>query len=365
MPTRRSESTLSSTPAVPPTAIHLIRTHYPHWGAHSGYHQFARYLDRHRFRITERLASDSDDDFPVRHTGVRRALRSAVQRRGMAWYKLSDLTAEIDAAWRSRAGRADIVHYLDGEHSAQYLPRWRSVARVRLVASYHQPPELLDGLVDPRVVARLDCVIVVSPTQVPYFERLTGAGRTRLILHGIDTAFFQPPARRVSSRFRCLTVGHYLRDFEAVAAVARHLQPNADIQFHVVAAQAGSLRDHPNITLHSGISDESLVRLYQEAHVLLLPLLHATSNNALLEGMACGLPLIVTAFPSIEMYTGSAAALFVERNDPDELLAAILRLASQPDLCLRMGEAARKRALELDWCRVAPHFATLYAELGA
>ena len=80
--------------------ILLIRTHYPHWGAFSGIHQFARFIDRDRYKMMMRLVSDSDEDFPVRNDTVRRALRYAVQSRGMGWYKLSDMVAEFDRQYQ-------------------------------------------------------------------------------------------------------------------------------------------------------------------------------------------------------------------------------------------------------------------------
>jgi hypothetical protein len=40
----------------------------------------------------------------------------------MAWYKLSDLAAELRALGRCGTGDAEVVHFLDGEHGAQFLP---------------------------------------------------------------------------------------------------------------------------------------------------------------------------------------------------------------------------------------------------
>ena len=63
----------------------------------------------------------------------------------MPWYKLSDLNAEIAALRQCISRRVDIVHFLDGEHSGQFLPHLVKVAglsAVRTVATFHQPPEM-------------------------------------------------------------------------------------------------------------------------------------------------------------------------------------------------------------------------------
>ncbi len=173
------------------TRLHVIRTRYPHWGAYSGIHQYLRYLDPQRFQVELHAAADGDDDFPLRHPRVRARLRDLVQRDGMSWYKLSDLRAEARAFTHCWRGRADLVHYLDGEHSAQYLPGLPRRG-IPVVASFHQPPELLGEVLSDRAVRRLDRAIAVSPTQVPWLAERLGADRVDLVLHGIDTGFFRP-----------------------------------------------------------------------------------------------------------------------------------------------------------------------------
>ena len=117
----------------------------------------------------------------------------------------------------------------------------------------------------------------------------------------------------------------------------------------------------PNVEHHRGVSDEQLVRLYQQAHLLLLPLLETTANNALLEGIACGLPVVSTALPSVP----GDEAILIDRNDPDALTEAVLRLRRDPEQRARRAQRARLRAESLAWPRIAPRFDQLYGELLA
>src|SRR5262245_4399132 len=104
--------------------IRAVYTRYPHWGAHSGVNQLVGALDPRRFRVHVHASSDSDVDLPIPHAGLRRRLRERVQRGGMAWYKLSDLAAELRAVPGCVGGWTDVVHFLDAEHSVQFLPGW-------------------------------------------------------------------------------------------------------------------------------------------------------------------------------------------------------------------------------------------------
>jgi glycosyltransferase involved in cell wall biosynthesis len=348
--------------------IHAIRTCYPHWSQHSGFHQFVQYLDPQRYHIDLWAASDSDDDFPIQNRGIRALLRHQVQKRGMQWYKLSDLVAEIKAWKQCWTKRANIVHYFDGEHSAQYLPKLCKVIKTptKIIATYHQPPNLIDELLDKTIIPHLDRVTVVSPSQVSYFSEFIEPHKIHLILHGIDTDYFQPGTLpKEAGTFRCITVGRYLRDFQALRQVAEALVNYDNIEFWVVSSNATEVENLPNMKVFQGIDDANLLRLYQTANALFLPLTDATANNALLEGIACGLPVISTLLPSVQAYLPNQEAILVKDNAPQRFVSAILELAHDPSRCIKMGERSRQRAEELDWRNIAYQYEQLYSEVVA
>ena len=348
------------------TRLHVIRTRYPHWGNHSGIHQFLRHLDSDRFQIDERLATDGDDDFPLRSPAVRRGVRGLIDLihgNGMPWYKLSDLDAEMRALGRCWRGRIDLVHYLDGEHSARYLPGLRP-RRAGVVATFHQPPEMLDDLLSENVLRGIDRVTVVSPVQADWFAQRIGPDRVSVILHGIDTNFFRPGTKKSDRKvFRCITVGHYLRDFAAIREVAERLA-DRPIEFHVITARDTGLEDLPRVRRHRDVDDDRLLALYQQADALLLPVHRSTANNALLEGIACGLPVISTRLPSIAAYVPGGEAILIDKNDPDALAEAVLHLQADRETAREMGRLARLRAEELSWPNLAPRYAEVYSEVA-
>lgn len=358
-------------PVAAPLRVRAFYTRYPHWGAHAGIHQLCRYFDPAEVDVALRGVPDNDDDWwrwcplPV----VNSRLRAFVQRRGMAYYKLSDLAAELHTWPGAFSGTIDVVHYLDAEHGVTFLPRWIAARRRRAVTvgTFHQPPALLRELVSQKVAATLDMVLVVSPTQEAFFRECLPPERVRSILHGVDADFFRPAdgPREAGRPFRCITAGHWLRDWTAVRAVVERFQGDRHVEFHVVTNRDTGLAGFDNVVVHVDVDDESLRRLYQEADALLLPLIDATANNCLLEGLASGLPVVSSDIPSVATYLGGTPARLVAGNDPAALADAVRELRDDEPLRSRMGAASRARAEELAWSRVAPAIAEVYHELVA
>jgi glycosyltransferase involved in cell wall biosynthesis len=285
----------------------------------------------------------------------------------MQWYTLSDLVAEIKAARQCCCRNVDILHYLDGEHSAQYLPRlFRRLGKgqPKIVATYHQPPEILDAIIRTDVISKLDRVTVVSPEQIPFFKEFIAPDKIQLILHGVDVNYFKPAnLAKEAGTFKCITVGYYLRDFKVLQEVAGYLGRHRSIEFHVVSLQEHAVAALPNVTVYRGVDDARLLTLYQQSDILFLPLLQSTANNALLEGIACGLPVVSTCLPSVKAYLPGKEAILIKDNDPKQFVDVILHLANNPSDCRIMGQKARKRAEELDWWAIAPQYEMLYSDL--
>ena len=286
----------------------------------------------------------------------------------MKWYKLSDLRAELGVFLECQFSQIDILHYLEGEHSAQFIPpilKFFRRARPKIVVTYHQPPDLLNSLVIKEILSKIDAIVVMSPEQADYFHQFLPKDKIHFIPHGIDTTYYRPGRRlKESHQFHCITVGHWLRDYRVVREVAIRLRQYTNIKFQLVSPQSTELSDLENVTIYQGISDAELLELYQQADVLFLPLIQSTANNSLLEGIACGLPVISSNLPSVKAYLGGKGAILINSNDPKPFAEAILHLVENPLTRQNMSNEARKRAEELDWRNIAPKYEKLYSQVS-
>jgi glycosyltransferase involved in cell wall biosynthesis len=112
---------------------------------------------------------------------------------------------------------------------------------------------------------------------------------------------------------------------------------------------------------------QDMPALLHTVDVVVLPSYREGLPKALVEGAACGLPLIATDVPGCrEVVTDGVEGLLVPPKDPGALADAILRLQDDPALCIEMGKRARAKALaEFDEGMIVSRTFSVYAELVA
>lgn len=349
--------------------IKYIRTYYPHWGEHSGIHQFIQYLAPDKYQTQQAIV-------PMEFAGsIGKKLDSlfarSLKERGVKAYRLHDGREEAATFFQAITKGLDIVHYLDGEHGIMFLPGiLRNMNRTRQmpisIGTFHQPGHILEGLINPKIVTQLDYITVVSPEQADYFSQFTPREKIRVILHGIDTDHFRPPAHTAPvETLRCLAGGVWLRDYKAVFETARLLRQEPAIEFHLIASQIETPADLDNVFIHKNIPDERYRQLFEESNVLFMPLEAATANNVILEGIACGLPVVSSELPSVKAYLPGDEALLVKDNDPWIFADVLRNLLRNPENRIRMSHQARHRAEELSWPNIAKQYDAFYTEILA
>jgi glycosyltransferase involved in cell wall biosynthesis len=113
-------------------------------------------------------------------------------------------------------------------------------------------------------------------------------------------------------------------------------------------AQAASLGVAGRVHWYGVVRDPHT--FYRAANIFVLPSRLEGTPNALLEAMSCGLPVVVSdgAPGPLELVEDGVTGLVVPVNDAPALAAALRRLASDGELCRRLGAAARVRVSEYD-----------------
>ncbi len=182
-----------------------------------------------------------------------------------------------------------------------------------------------------------------------------------VIRPAIDADFFCPatPPKTKASTFRILTVGSLIwrKGYEhALLAVRRLLDQGVPVQFHIIGDGAertrllytiADLELHQQVQLLGGLSPAEVRSQLQQADAFLLSSLSEGISNAVLEAMACGLPVVTTDCGGMrEAVTDGVEGFVVPRANPEAMAAALSQLALDREKRRKMGERGRVRVLE-------------------
>ena len=343
--------------------VYVVGLPYAHHARHSGYGGFVPYVGRNlRLPLRSRR-------LPGR---LGRGLDAAiVAATGDATYSLGVFLGEGAAALHM-ARRCDrLYHVLYGDRDLWLLGKVSGWCGAPLVASFHKPPSVLERYLDRhrRVVRGLDAAVLVSESQRPYFEALLPAERVHVVPHGVDAEFFAPaaePAR--ADPPLCVTVGSHLRDFETFErAVRLILEAHPRVEVLAIGA-AGRSRDSvpfrppasPRVRVAWNLSDEELRDAYCRASAAVFAYRDATASIALLEAMACSVPVVATDVGGIAEYLSPQAGILCPPRQPGALAEAVLGLLAEPPRAAALGAGARERALSFDFARVAESLRHVY-----
>ena len=110
---------------------------------------------------------------------------------------------------------------------------------------------------------------------------------------------------------------------------------------------------------------DNVSNLLANCDLFVLPSDYEGLPLTVLEAMAAGKPVVSTRVGGVpELVEDGLTGFLVPPRDPEALSQAILRLAKDHDLCLRMGQAGQRKVLErFDISQAARGYETLYFKL--
>jgi glycosyltransferase involved in cell wall biosynthesis len=139
---------------------------------------------------------------------------------------------------------------------------------------------------------------------------------------------------------------------DAAAAVGRQLVvagPERDTRIAAELRRRGA-------DMRGFVPKQELVRLYQEAAVVLFPTRHEGFGLPVVEAMACGTPVVTTPDPAVREVGGDAIAY----AEPREFASAVQRVLADPQ---PWADAGLERARTFTWGRTARATVAVYREV--
>jgi glycosyltransferase involved in cell wall biosynthesis len=110
------------------------------------------------------------------------------------------------------------------------------------------------------------------------------------------------------------------------------------------------------------VTQTELEALYRRARIFAFPSLDEGFGMPVLEAMANSVPVITSSRSALPEVAGDAA-LLVNPEEPEEIAAALLRLASDEALCADLARRGHERALQFSWESALTRTWDVYREL--
>jgi glycosyltransferase involved in cell wall biosynthesis len=126
-----------------------------------------------------------------------------------------------------------------------------------------------------------------------------------------------------------------------------------------------------SIEFVTGVSDQRIVELYNQAQLAVVPSLYEGFSLPAIEAMSCGVPLIATTGGALPEVVGDdgVTALQVPPGDSEALSAKIKWALAEKDLRSTIGAAGRERVIQnFSWTitaeRTVEHYRALLQEMN-
>lgn len=329
--------------------------------AYSGIHQLARFLGgRSDVHVLE-----TPDTRPRRWVGKLWSLlrRDPARNQSVAF-------TELEARCTLAAHAFSAVHFLVGENHAALLAA-AATAPAQVIATLHMPASVFAAT--PPKSGCVHTLVLLAGRDASYFAGAWGSRHTVVIPHGVDTDFFRPGATDGPVSPSILVVGRFLRDFPLTAETVLHLaaaHPDWCFDF-VVPADAwngddlAAVRALPSARWHDRVGDATLRGLYQGAACHLTPFRDCTANNALVESLACGLPVVTTDRGGVRDYGAGTVYPLADEHTAAALATLCERYVAEPAWRAQIAAGCRAFALEsLAWPVIARRHLALYAHIA-
>lgn len=264
----------------------------------------------------------------------------------------------------------DLIHFLYPENTLAYFDKFEKKFNkgTKIFSSFHQPVKWWEDLkFRPRVLDNLkntNFSICLSSNQSLFVKEYLETDNVRFIPHGVYTDFYLPDFKKTRDHNNILVVGSWLRDFPLLIKVIEKCKTKYPNLYFSIVAESNKSREFnrlDNVKFYSNISNDSLIDLYNTCSFLFLPLLDSVANNALLEALSCGTPILISKIGGVLDYTNDSCVFYLE-NEINEILVQIDRLANDLTFKNSLALSAREQSLKFDWSLVINEVRKYYNE---
>ena len=221
--------------------------------------------------------------------------------------------------------------------------------------------------------------LIITKCQVEHDMILTIIGNLplKIIYNGVDTGKFRSKEVQKNKTLRIICPARLIQrkgQDILIKAVSRLKQKNIIMQVDLVGdgdekenylTLAEKLGVADLINFKSYVPREQMEKAYHSADIFVLPSYNEGMSNALLEAMACGLPVVVTDVGGTSELLEEGGNGYIFPTGNVENLSLILeKIAQAPNQLKKLGKKSRKKAEDLSWNNIVNFYVDLFESIA-
>lgn len=207
-----------------------------------------------------------------------------------------------------------------------------------------------------KTISTFDIVIVMGNSAEKFFKFKNVHSDFRIISGGLDTDYFKPS--RQSARFDLIFAGR-LVPIKRVDLFLESVRLVKAIRPDISAAVVGDgplAKDLQEVSVKMGLSENVYFAGFQadvapwlkQARIFVLTSISEGLSLAMMEAMACGLPVVVPKIGDLgDLVVDQVNGYLTSRSDPRLIADCISKLLAEPEKLSCFSQSARKAAEQL------------------
>ena len=221
---------------------------------------------------------------------------------------------------------------------------------------------------------KAELLVTKCKTEKEMVEAINSKLNIQTIYNGVDTEKFKPVKKSNHTDLKLICSARLIKrkgQYTLIDAVSNLKKDNITILADFVGEgdemkaykQYAKDKDVAEQIIFSGyIPREKMEEKYQQADIFVLPSYNEGMSNALLEAMACGLPVIVTNVGGTEELVDETNGYIFKPGDSERLTEILKDIVLNPNQIKQLGESSAKKSEALNWQNIADTYLKLFNE---
>ncbi len=222
---------------------------------------------------------------------------------------------------------------------------------------------------------KAELIIAKCRIEKNMIKKINSKLKIKIIYNGIDTAKFKPSKKQPTDTLKIICPARLIKrkgQDILINSVSKLKKEGIKIKVDFIGEGdekdnytklVGKYKLEENIIFSGYIAGEKMPQKYGEADIFVLPSYNEGMSNAMLEAMACGLPVVVTDVGGTEELVDKNNGFVFKPGDNIALTKILKHICGNKEIINKLGQNSRKKAENFKWENIAKEYLHIFEDI--